>query len=84
MSDSEDANDNGLHMFDEPEGYFQPEKQPTTVSHATLSGHILSLRLIGHSPLWVGEADVLYWTSLIIPFHCFLRFLRDLIGISTL
>lgn len=49
-SDSED----GLDLFQEPEGYFEPEKQPTFVSHKLLDGRELNLRLVGHNPLWVG------------------------------
>ena len=60
MSDVGDADDNALDIFEEPAGYFEPEKQPTTVSHTTLNGQTLSLRLIGHSPLWVGDR---------IPYH---------------
>ena len=52
--DDDEAEIGTVAMFEEPQGYYQPEKQPTTVSHTTLSGLSLSLRLIGHSPLWVG------------------------------
>lgn len=51
VSDVEDA---GLGMFKEPEDFYEPEKQLTTVTHTTSSGQELSLRLLGHSPLWVG------------------------------
>ncbi|EMC99291.1 hypothetical protein BAUCODRAFT_120564 [Baudoinia panamericana UAMH 10762] len=51
MADDEDADGtNGL--FQEPEGYYQPEKEAKTVSYHTLSGQTISLRLVGHSPLW--------------------------------
>lgn len=50
-SDSED----GLDLFQEPEGYFEPEKEPTFVSHKLLDGRELNLRLVGHNPLWVGD-----------------------------
>ena len=43
-----------LGIFDEPEGYFQPEKEPTFVTHKLLDGRELNLRLVGHNPLWVG------------------------------
>lgn len=59
-SDDEDA---GLGMFEEPEGYRQPEKPPSTITHTTLSRQNLSLRLIGQSPLWVG----LVQTVLLLP-----------------
>ena len=44
-----------LGIFDEPEGYFQPEKEPTCVTHKLLDGRELNLRLVGHNPLWVGD-----------------------------
>ncbi|KAK5170119.1 Protein N-terminal and lysine N-methyltransferase efm7 [Saxophila tyrrhenica] len=48
-SDGEDA---ALGIFDAPEGFYEPEKQSTTVNHTTLAGQELTLRLVGHSPLW--------------------------------
>ncbi|KAA6407606.1 MAG: hypothetical protein FRX48_08444 [Lasallia pustulata] len=39
-------------LFQEPEGYFQPEKPATYTSHTLLSGQTLRLRLVGHNPLW--------------------------------
>lgn len=54
MTDSGEDDDGSFNIFKEPEGYLPPEKQPTAVSHTTLSGQVLTLRLIGHSPLWVG------------------------------
>jgi EEF1A N-terminal glycine/lysine methyltransferase len=43
-----------LDVFEEPSGYYQPEK-PHTFAHYTLkSGRTLSLRLLGFSPLWVN------------------------------
>lgn len=69
MSDNGEDEDGSFDMFEEPEGYLPPEKQPTKVSHTTLSGQVLTLRLIGHSPLWVG----LLLTYLIL----FLQSIRD-------
>ncbi|MCJ1254949.1 nicotinamide n-methyltransferase [Lignoscripta atroalba] len=39
-------------IFQEPEGYFKPEKASTYAEYTMLSGQILRLRLVGHSPLW--------------------------------
>ncbi|KAK3681916.1 Protein N-terminal and lysine N-methyltransferase efm7 [Vermiconidia calcicola] len=50
------SEDGALGMFEEPAGYYQPEKQPTTVSHRTMNGQELILRLIGLSPLWFTKA----------------------------
>lgn len=41
-------------LFTEPEGYFPQEKEATTTTHRLQSGEVLSLRLVGHNPLWVG------------------------------
>lgn len=54
MSDGDASQDGELNIFEAPEGYYPPEKQPTSASYRTLSGVELHLRLIGHSPLWVG------------------------------
>lgn len=50
MSDSED----GIDLFKEPDDFYEPEKQPTFEEHKLLDGTQLSLRLVGHNPLWVG------------------------------
>lgn len=41
-------------MFTEPEGYYEPEKQPTFAVHRMQNGQELNMRLVGHNPLWVG------------------------------
>ena len=41
-------------LFTEPEGYFPQEKEATTTTHRLQSGEVMSLRLVGHNPLWVG------------------------------
>lgn len=50
---SSDAEDEGLDLFQEPADYYQPEKQATFASHKLLSGKDLTVRLVGHNPLWV-------------------------------
>ncbi|KAI9823754.1 MAG: nicotinamide n-methyltransferase [Thelocarpon impressellum] len=39
-------------IFKEPDGYYEPEKPPTQVCHTLLSGEAVTLRLVGHNPLW--------------------------------
>jgi nicotinamide N-methyltransferase len=51
MSDSGDE-DNGFGLFTEPEDYYPPSPKPTTATHTLQSGDLLSLRLVGHNPLW--------------------------------
>ena len=54
MSDTHSDDEGGdLGLFAEPEGYYQPEKQPTFASHAMPDGRELNLRMVGHNPLWV-------------------------------
>ncbi|KAK8214723.1 Protein N-terminal and lysine N-methyltransferase efm7 [Zalaria obscura] len=50
MSDSEGEGEIGI--FQEPDDYYQPEKQPTFEKHRLLDGRELNLRLVGHNPLW--------------------------------
>lgn len=54
MSDSDTEANGELNIFQEPEGYYEAEKQPTFASYRTQNGTELNVRLIGHSPLWVG------------------------------
>lgn len=48
-----DDEDHGLDLFQEPDGYYAPEKEPTQVQHTTKNGTVLTIHMIGHSPLWV-------------------------------
>ncbi|KAK4556997.1 Protein N-terminal and lysine N-methyltransferase efm7 [Recurvomyces mirabilis] len=50
-TDSDDE-DGAAGLFQEPEDFYRPEKQPTNVEHRLLNGEVLVLRLVGHSPLW--------------------------------
>jgi len=50
MSDTEEA----LDIFQEPEDYYPPEKPHTFEIFQLQDGREVSLRLVGHNPLWVG------------------------------
>ena len=50
------------NLFADPEGYYEPEKEPTFFQHKLLSGETLRLRLVGYNPLWVGTH-----TSCVVP-----------------
>ena len=66
-ADSDDIEqDDYANIFEDPAGFYEPEKEPTFVSYETLTGQVLSLRLIGHSPLWVGQ--YLQYSASIISF----------------
>ena len=52
MSDSDSEGELGI--FQEPEGFYQPEKEPSFVDYTLQSGLKLDLRLVGHNPLWVS------------------------------
>ncbi|TKA83359.1 hypothetical protein B0A55_01023 [Friedmanniomyces simplex] len=49
---SDDDGETTAGLFNEPDDYYQPEKEPTVVEHRMLNGQSLKLRLVGHSPLW--------------------------------
>ncbi|OAK95544.1 hypothetical protein IQ06DRAFT_60653 [Phaeosphaeriaceae sp. SRC1lsM3a] len=49
---SSEAEDEGIDLFQEPTGFYEPEKQATYASHQLLSGKELTVRLVGHNPLW--------------------------------
>lgn len=51
---SEDHDESELHMFEEPEGYFQPDKLHSYQNFTLETGETLNLRLVGHNPLWVS------------------------------
>ncbi|RMD41760.1 hypothetical protein DV735_g3363, partial [Chaetothyriales sp. CBS 134920] len=51
-SDDDSDQDNGLDLFQEPADFYPPEKEPSFVQYTLQDGPTLSLRLIGHSPLW--------------------------------
>lgn len=53
MTSSDEEDVNNAALFQEPEGYFQPERPATYTEHTLLSGQTLRLRLVGHNPLWV-------------------------------
>ncbi|GAB7365585.1 hypothetical protein MBLNU230_g6656t1 [Neophaeotheca triangularis] len=54
MPGSTSSDDQGadLDIFQEPEGFREPEKQPTFAQHRMLDGRDLNVRLVGHNPLW--------------------------------
>lgn len=52
MSNSNPENDESLNIFEDPQDYYPPSPKPTTEKHTLLSGYELSLRLVGHNPLW--------------------------------
>jgi hypothetical protein len=71
-------------MFEEPEGFYEAEKEPTFVEYTLQSGLKLNLRLVGHNPLWVGfPRPVLasfVWSSTVGPENHQCQSIRELIG----
>ncbi|KAL2414110.1 Protein N-terminal and lysine N-methyltransferase efm7 [Exophiala dermatitidis] len=41
-----------LDLFQEPADFYQPEKPATFTTYTLQNGQTISLRLVGHSPLW--------------------------------
>lgn len=50
--EEEDSDINTNDLFQEPEGYFAPEKPATFTTYTTQKGRKLQLRLVGSNPLW--------------------------------
>jgi nicotinamide N-methyltransferase len=48
----QEADSETLDLFTEPADYYPPSPSPTTETHTLLSGATISLRLVGHNPLW--------------------------------
>lgn len=51
-SEDQDSDPETLDLFTEPADYYPPSPKPTTETHTLLSGQTLTLRLVGHNPLW--------------------------------
>ena len=47
-----DSDSEALDLFAEPSDYYPPSPTPTTETHTLLTGQVLTLRLVGHNPLW--------------------------------
>jgi nicotinamide N-methyltransferase len=54
---SSETDEEGMDLFQEPDDFFEPEKQATFASHRLNSGQELTVRLVGHNPLWVSQAS---------------------------
>jgi nicotinamide N-methyltransferase len=51
-NDHHESDSKAIDIFADPEGYYAPSPKPTTETHTLLSGQVLTLRLVGHNPLW--------------------------------
>ncbi|KAJ4351635.1 Protein N-terminal and lysine N-methyltransferase efm7 [Didymosphaeria variabile] len=49
---ADEPEDVGIDLFQDPEGFYEPEKEATFASHTLKSGKELNIRLVGHNPLW--------------------------------
>lgn len=53
----DDSDDLGsLNLFQDPEGFYESDKPATFTTYVMKSGRRINLRLVGHSPLWVGHS----------------------------
>jgi nicotinamide N-methyltransferase len=52
MPSSDSDPEEGLDLFADPPDFYPPSPKPTTETHTLLTGRVLSLRLVGHNPLW--------------------------------
>jgi hypothetical protein len=51
---SSEAGEESIDLFQEPADFYEPEKEASFASHKLLSGKELTVRLVGHNPLWVS------------------------------
>lgn len=54
---AEDDFDTG-NMFQDPDGFYPQEEQPTFAEHQMLSGQTVRVRLVGSHPLYVWLRDM--------------------------
>jgi nicotinamide N-methyltransferase len=52
MGDDTDTESETLDLFNEPADYYPPSPTPTTETHTLISGQTITVRLVGHNPLW--------------------------------
>lgn len=45
-------------LFQDPDGFYQEEKQPTFAEHQMLSGKTVRVRLVGSHPLYVRSTSL--------------------------
>jgi hypothetical protein len=50
---SSEADEESIDLFQEPADFYEPEKEATFATHTRLNGKELTVRLVGHNPLWV-------------------------------
>jgi EEF1A N-terminal glycine/lysine methyltransferase len=50
-----DGDSDAVNLFQEPDGFYEPEKPATTTTYTLNDGRLISLQLVGHSPLWVRD-----------------------------
>jgi nicotinamide N-methyltransferase len=60
---SSEAGEESIDLFQEPADFYEPEKEASFASHTLLSGKELTVRLVGHNPLWVS------FLVKLLPFH---------------
>lgn len=51
-----DQDSDAVDLFQEPDDFYQPEKPASFTKYTLKDGQVISLRLVGHSPLWVRIA----------------------------
>lgn len=52
ISEDDASENDDFNLFNEPEGFYAPDKPPTSTTYTTKDGRELALRLVGHNPLW--------------------------------
>lgn len=49
---NDESNLEDLNLFDDPDGFYAPDKPATSTTYVTKGGLEIPLRLVGHNPLW--------------------------------
>lgn len=49
-----EADEEAIDLFQEPDDFYEKEKEATFATHKLLSGEEITVRLVGHNPLWVS------------------------------
>ncbi|KAF2757762.1 hypothetical protein EJ05DRAFT_439854 [Pseudovirgaria hyperparasitica] len=48
----DDSDHDDFNLFQDPKDFYKPEPDPTSASHTQLDGNVITVRLVGHNPLW--------------------------------
>lgn len=65
--DEVSSEDGAINLFEEPKDFYKPEPEATKAIHRLRDGREMSIRLVGHNPLWVGVIPCRLQVVLLTP-----------------